>query len=414
MERKKFLSGFVCGIALTLCLEMFTICGNQAGWFDRLYQTSNGSEKITNAQRRHTLQKLGVLEKYIDKFYLNDLTADAYEDGLYKGLISGLHDKYAAYYNKEEYESINAMNEGKYVGIGCAISYDKETNLFTVIKVYEGSPAEESGMKTGDELITIDGKKLAGKTLNDVVAFIKGEEGTKVKIGVRHESSDEVTELEATRKEVETKTVSYTMLENRVGYIAVSGFKDTTVKQFNDAVDILQKEDMKGLILDVRNNGGGALSAVVKMTDRLLKKGLIVYTRDKSDKGEDYYAEDKKELDLPMVLLVNENSASASEVFAGALKDHKKATLVGTRTYGKGIVQSIYSLGDGSAVKLTTSKYYTPNGYNIHEVGIEPDIKVEMNKNYHLDEEVSESSPDVKKDNQLQAAIACMKSKMGG
>lgn len=412
MERKKFLSGFLCGIALTLCLGTFLVYGNQLGWFDWLYQTSKGSEKITNAQRRHALQKLGVLEKYIDKFYLNDLTADAYEDGLYKGLISSLDDKYAAYYNKEEYESINAMNEGKYVGIGCSVTFDKETGVFTIIKPYEGSPADEAGMKSGDELVSVDGESITGKNLSDVVALIKGEEGTKVKVGVRRGSSNEILELEVTRKEVETKTVSYAMLENQIGYVAISGFKDTTVNQFNEAIDALEKDNMKGLILDVRNNGGGALTAVVKMTDRLLKKGLIVYTRDKYGKGDDYYAEDKKELDLPMVLLVNENSASASEVFAGALKDHKMATLVGTRTYGKGIVQSIYSLSDGSAVKLTTSKYYTPNGYNIHEVGIEPDITVEMNKDYNATEDDITEGPDLEKDNQLQAAISCMKEKL--
>lgn len=413
MERKKFLSGFLCGIALTLCLGVFIVYGNQLGWFDKIYQTSRGSEKITNSERRHALQKLGLLEKYIDKFYLNDLNAEDYENGLYKGLVSSLNDRYAAYYNKEEFEEITAMNKGEYVGIGCSVSFDKETGDFTIIQPYEGSPAQQAGIHSGDVLVSVDGKSVTGKTLSDVVSMIKGEEGTKVKIAVTRSSSEKPVELEVTRKEVETKTVTYSMLDNKIGYIAIAGFKDTTVQQFNDAVEALQKQNMAGLILDVRDNGGGALDAVVKMTDRLLSKGLIVYTKDKDGKGDKYYAKDKKQLDLPMVLLVNENSASASEVFAGALRDHKLATLVGTKTFGKGIVQSIFSLNDGSAIKLTTSKYYTPNGDNIHEVGIEPDIVVEMNKDYDKVEDDLVEGPDLEKDNQLQAAMECMNKKIG-
>lgn len=412
MGRKRFLSGFFSGVALTLCIGAVILYGNQIGMFDRIYQTSKGSEKITNQERRQALRKLSLLEKYIDKFYLNDLTADKYEDGLYKGLISSLGDRYAAYYNEEEYETINASNEGKYVGIGCSVSYDKETGKFTIIQPYEDGPADVAGIHSGDVLSTVDGKSVVGKELSDVVNMIKGKEGTKVKVSILRDTSNAPIELEVTRKEVETKTVTYTMLENKIGYVAIAGFKDTTVQQFNDAIDALEKDKMAGLILDVRNNGGGSLDVVVKITDRLLSKGLIVYTRDKYDKGDDYYAKDKKELDLPMVLLVNENSASASEVFAGALRDHKLATLVGTKTFGKGIVQSIFSLQDGTAIKLTTSKYYTPKGYNIHDVGIQPDIQIEMNKDYDLSEDDLTEEPDLEKDNQLKTAVQCMQEKL--
>lgn len=408
MERKKFLSGFLCGIALTLCVGTFIVYGNQLGWFDWMYQTTRGSEKITNAERRQALRKLGLLEQYIDRYYLNDLTAEDYENGLFKGLVSSLDDKYAAYYSEEEYSSVSASNEGKYVGIGCSVSYDPDTTLFTIVKPYEDGPADVAGLESGDVLIAIDGKNVAGMDLSSVVSTMKGEEGTKVTVTVMRASSIQPIDLVVTRKEVETKTVTYSMLEDKIGYIAIAGFKDTTVEQFNGAVEDLQEQQMKGLILDVRNNGGGALSAVVSIADRILPEGLIVYTRDKHDKGEDFYSSDKEELDLPMVLLVNENSASASEVLAGALKDHDVATLVGTKTFGKGIVQSIFALSDGSAIKLTTSKYYTPNGYNIHEVGIEPDVEVEMNEDYDSLEE-----PTLEDDNQLQAAISCMDEKLG-
>lgn len=412
MERKKFLSGVLCGIALTLCIGTLIMYGNQIGWFDKIYQTSRGSEKITNAQRRQALRKLGLLERYIDKYYLNDLTAEDYEDGLYNGLVSGMQDRYAAYYNKEEYEEFNADSIGKYVGIGCSVTFDREAGTFTILQPYKDGPADEAGMCTGDVLVSINGKSVTGKTLTDVVSMIKGKEGSKVKVCVKRESQEEPIELEVTRKEVETKTVTYSMLQDNIGYITIAGFKDTTVEQFNEAVDSLQKQKMKGLILDVRDNGGGSLDAVVSITDRILSKGLIVYTKDKNGKGDKHYAKDKKKLDLPMVLLVNGNSASASEVFAGALKDHKLATLVGTKTFGKGIVQSIYSLPDGSAIKLTTSKYYTPNGYNIHDIGIEPDIVVEMNESYDHAEDDLVEGPDLKKDNQLLTAIDCLKKKM--
>lgn len=412
MERNKFLSGFLCGMAFTLCLGTLLITGNQVGWFDWIHQTSSGSEKITNAERRETLQKLGVLERYIDKFYLNDLEAEEYADGLYKGLISSLDDKYAAYYNKEEYTSINAANEGKYVGIGCSVSFDKERGTFTIIKPYADGPADKAGLCSGDVLVSIDGEPVNGKELSDVVAIMKGKEGTDVTIEVQRDSVTK--KMIVTRNEVETKTVLYDMLENKIGYIAIAGFKENTVEQFEKAVDSLEKAGMVGLIMDVRNNGGGALTSVVAMSNRILSEGMIVYTRDKHDKGEDYYADDKQSLDLPMVLLVNEYSASASEVFAGALKDHGVATIVGTTTYGKGIVQSIFDLQDGSAIKLTTSKYYTPNGYNIHDVGIKPDIVVKpKDDDTELDVE-SEEIPDPAKDNQMKVAIDCMEEKLAG
>lgn len=407
MKRRSYLSGFLCGIAFTLCVGTFAVIGERNGWFDWAYQTSNGSEKITNAQRRRVLAKLSLLEGYIDKYYLNDLKAADYADGLYKGLFASLNDKYAAYYSEEEYASISELNAGKYVGIGCSISYDEKTGSFILLQPYEEGPAKKAGVKSGDTLVSVDGEHVTGLDLNEVVALVKGEEGTDVILTVRRASSQKPIELVITRQEVETKTITYSMLENQIGYLAIAGFKESTKEQFHNALEDLISQDMKGLILDVRDNGGGSLSCVVDIADRLLPEGLIVYTRDKYEKGEDYHSTDEEQLDLPMVLLVNGNSASASEVLAGALKDHKAATLIGTRTYGKGIVQSIFELNDGSALKLTTSKYYTPNGYNIHEVGIEPDIELELDEKSRTDAQDSDK-PDPEKDNQLKAAIQCI------
>lgn len=408
MERKKFLSGFLCGIAFTICIGTAVVAGNNYGLFDSFYQRTEGSEKITNAERRQVLKKLGTLEEYVDNYYLNDVTLKDYSEGLYRGYMSSLKDKYAAYYSKEEYDSVNESTEGKYVGIGCSIVYEPDKREFTLVQPYEGGPADKAGVRTGDVLTAIDGKKTDKMDLNQVVTTMKGKKGTEVTITILRSGVKEPMDFKITRDKVVTETVSSKMLENNIGYISISGFKENTVKQFSDAVDKLEKQGMQGLIIDERDNGGGSLSAVVSIADRILPEGLIVYTRDKNNKGEDFYCKDKKEIDLPIVLLVNENSASASEVLAGALKDHEVATLVGTKTFGKGIVQSIFPLSDGSAVKLTTSKYYTPNGNNIHEVGIVPDVKVELDQKYKEMEK-----PTDKDDNQLQTAITCMKSKLG-
>lgn len=221
------------------------------------------------------------------------------------------------------------------------------------------------------------------------------------------EGESEPIDFTITRKEVEVPTITYKMLSDQIGYIQVESFDVVTKKQFRSAVDDLEKQGMKGLVIDLRDNGGGVLDAATDMLDRLLVEGKLVYTKDKNGEGQEYYCEDQESLDLPMAVLVNGNSASASEIFAGALQDYGAAKLVGTKTFGKGIVQSIFKLGDGTAIKLTTAKYYTPNGRNIHGTGLEPDIEVE------LDEKVKDwSTAKESEDNQLQKAVETVKSEI--
>lgn len=406
MEQKKFLTGFVSGMAVVCLLVGVLLFSGKLGIYSG-YQGGSGSEKITASEHRKVLNKLTLLEQYIDEYYLNDLKAEALGNGLYKGLISSLDDQYAAYYTKEEMEDVKESTEGKYVGIGAYVSYDDELKAAKIIKPYEDGPADKAGIKAGDIIVTIDGKDVTGKDLTSVVSRMKGKEGTKVKIGVSRNGEAETKEFKVTRKKVETNTVSYQMFSDKIGYIGIASFKESTVEQFRYAVEQLEKQGMKGLIFDVRDNGGGSLSAVVDMLDRILAKGVIVSVKDKNGKGEVYKSTNKESLDIPMVCLVNGNSASASEVFAGALKDRDVAKLIGTKTFGKGIVQTIYYLNDGSAIKLTTAKYYTPSGKNIHKVGIEPDVNVE------LDESIYEmEDPQPKDDNQLQKAVSVLKKEM--
>jgi len=406
MQKRKFLSGFLAGCLVTSLV--FLVSASLFSFLSgRTLKVQNGSCHITKAERNEISNKLTMLEAYIDKYYLNDLSAEDYANGLYKGLFASLNDRYAAYYTEDEYSNVKASTEGKYAGIGAYISYDKKGDFFSVVTAYEKGPADKAGMKSGDILLAVDGQSLTDMDLTKVAAMMKGKAGTKVKISVLRDAQEEPIDLVVTRAEVEADTVKYQMLENQVGYVAITSFKETTQEQFREAIKKLKKDGMKGLIMDVRNNGGGSLTTVVDMLDQILPKGLIVYTRDRNDKGKEYYSTNNEHLDLPMALLVNGNSASASEVFAGALKDHKKATIVGTTTFGKGIVQSMFSLPDGSALKLTTSKYYTPSGKNIHEIGIEPDIKIEMDEM-----EVDITKPSLKDDPQLDTAYKVVNKKL--
>ena len=242
--------------------------------------------------------------------------------------------------------------------------------------------------------------------LSEVVSKMKGKSGTKVKVSILREGEKDPMEFEITRKKIEVPTIEYQMLSDKIGYVIISEFDEITVTQFDAAIDDLEKQGMKALVVDVRNNPGGLLTSVVKILDRILPPELLVYTEDKYNKRVEEFAEDKAQVKVPMAVLINGNSASASEIFAGTLQDYKTATIVGTTSFGKGIVQSVYPFNDGSAVKLTISKYYTPNGRNIHKTGITPDVKVELDK--ELQKEVVIP---IKKDDQLQKAISILKKK---
>ena len=337
----------------------------------------------------------------IDEYYLNGIDNDKMKDGIYKGMVDSLGDPYTVYYNSEEYKQFTSSSSGTYSGIGVAVSQNVTTGAITIVKTFKKGSGEKEGMKPGDVIYKVEGKRIEGLELSKVVSMIKGEEGTFVKVTVLRDGKEIEFNLE--RKKLEVDTVNYRMEDRsgkKIGYISVSEFDEVTASQFKSAISELNKEGMEGLVIDLRDNPGGLLDVTCEMLDRMIKKGLLVYTVDKYGKRVDEDATDSDSFDKPVAILVNGNSASASEVFSGAMKDYKAATLVGTKTFGKGIVQSIVPFGDGTAMKVTVSKYYTPNGVNIHGTGIEPDVVVELSK-----DATKNGKYDRKYDNQLTKAL---------
>ena len=349
--------------------------------------------------------KVGVLEQYIDTYYLEEVDETKYADGIYKGLLESLGDEYAEYYTEEEYQDLLESTSGKYCGIGAQVMQDKETGVISISLPFEGSPAAEAGLRPGDVIYKVAGEEVTGKDLTAVVAKIKGEEGTTLEMQIYRDGK--YLDVEIERREIEVPTVEYEMLDNSIGYIAVSSFDEVTDKQFCDALEDLESQGQKGLVIDLRNNGGGRLDICVNMLDRMLPEGTIVSTKTKAGTGETFTSTDKESFDKPLVVLINENSASASEVFVGAIRDYEMGTLVGTKSFGKGIVQSIFDLKDGTAIKFTTSEYFSPKGNNIHGTGFVPDVEVELDK-----EVQTMISIPKEKDNQLQMAIEVITDKI--
>ena len=320
--------------------------------------------------------------------------------------------------------------EGEYCGIGAMISQNRGTMLMTVIRVFEGTPCAEAGMLPGDVITAVDGENVTGMELDLVVNnYIKGEEDTEVTVTVYRETTDEYLDLTMKRANIETPTVEHEMMENGIGYILVTQFEGVTAQQFKEAVDDLESQGMEKLIIDLRNNPGGLLDAAVEMAAYLLPDGTIVRTEYKNGKGDEYYSEngqlkadstagtrlnqypveDGHELDIPMAILVNGNSASAAEVFAGAMRDFDRAVLVGTTTFGKGIVQSVIPFTDGDAIKITTAHYFTPSGFDLHGKGLEPDIPVELSE-----ELLQQAVVELEDDNQVQAAVEYLSEETAG
>ena len=351
-------------------------------------------------------KKLEVIQSTLEEYYVGELDESAMEEGIYKGLVSSVGDPYTTYYTKEEFDEVMEKSSGVYAGIGVQMMVDQNDNSILVTDVFPNSPAEKAGMQMNDKIVGAEGQKLTGDDFNTAPKIIKGKPGTKVKVTVFRPSTNETLELEMKRENVIYPSVEHKMLDNDISYIKVREFEELTYKQFKEALDDSEKAGAKGLIIDLRNNSGGLLNITVKMVDELIPKGIIVSTKDKKGKEEAMYADDSY-IDLPIVVLVNEKSASASEVLSGALKDHKRATLVGKRTYGKGIVQTIMPLTDGSALKVTTSQYFTPSGVCIQGEGIEPDYEVSL-----APELMIKAKLEYEEDTQLQKAVEVLTEQM--
>ena len=393
MEQKKkkgYGTGIVTGILATVLVSLlllggFRVITNTAG--------SYASGKVTEKEVSKKLDKLNAL---IDKYYLyeDDIDTDKLAEGIYSGYTSALGDKYTVYYDEDETKALMESTSGTFSGVGATLTKDADTGYATIVNVYEDSPAEKAGLKAGDILEKIDDHEVGDEQLDTVVSWIKGEKGTDVKITVLRDGEE--LELTATRDTIEVKTVSYEMKENQIGYIRVSEFDTVTYDQFKEALDDLEKQGMQGLIVDLRNNPGGSLDTVTNMLRLLLPEGTIVSTKDKNGKKDEITCDGTHEFKKPMAVLVNQYSASASEIFSGAVQDYGTAKIVGVTTYGKGVVQQLMDLGDGTCLKVTIAEYYTPNGRSINGKGVEPDVEVE----YQYDEE------NPKADNQLDQALS--------
>lgn len=386
-QKNGFIKGALCG-ALTVLLVMGVIsCGI------REVKSDDAGQSVESTENTET--KLNFLKALIDEYFIDDVDEEKLTEGIYKGYIDGLEDPYSAYFDEEETKEMNETTSGEYQGVGFVVSQDKDTGIITILQVYEDSPAQKAGIKDGDILYKVDGEEVSGQELTEVVRRIKGEEGTDVDLTVfRGDNSEEIT-VTATRGTIEAQTVSHELKENGVGYIRISEFDSVTYEQYKSALEDLGANGMQSLIVDLRNNPGGNLVTVCDILDLMLPEGKIVYTKDKNGEQNVFTSDEEHQFTKPLVVMMNGYSASASEIFAGAIQDYGIGQIVGTQSYGKGVVQQIFDLKDGTSLKLTIAEYFTPNDRNINGEGITPDVEVKY--------EVNEADPEA--DNQLDKAI---------
>ena len=383
MDRKSFLRGTLVGV-LAMCL-VFGIVFGSIKIVKRLFAKAQGIEHAAATGEEldeKTKTKLGVISNLVDHYYLyeDEIDHNKQKEGVYEGFVASLGDPYSCYYDKEETQELRERTTGEYCGIGAVLQEEKSGEMVHIINVYKGSPAEKAGLRKDDLIYKVDGKEVSGIDLSEVVSWIRGEKGTEVTLSIYRERQNGTyaeNEITVTRDIVEIQTVESKMLEGKIGYIYISEFDDVTYDQYKESLEKLDAAGAIGMIIDLRDNPGGNLETVCDMLDLMLPEGIVVYTEDKNGKREDYTSDEEHKYSKPVCVLVNGNSASASEIYAGAMQDYKAGTIIGQTTYGKGIVQQIIDLKDGTLLKLTVSEYHTPSGRSIHKKGITPDIKVE-------------------------------------
>lgn len=361
------------------------------------YENGMSSQQMTGLLNKANRIINTIEEQYI----LEDLSVDDLIEGMYEGLMDVLDDQYAEYYTAEEYAEIKINTEGSYGGVGISVAGQD------VVTVYEGSPAAEAGIQAGDRLMAVEGESISGMSTEELRERISGQIGEVRNLTFYRPSDDSTYDVAVTLAQVEIPTVFWHEIEDGIMYLQITSFDTVTEEQFDEAWEQMMASGMKGLILDLRNNLGGSLNAVLAVAEHLVPEGLIAYTENKQGERQEFYAEGEG-IQVPMTVLVNEYSASASELLCGALKERDVATVVGTTTFGKGIVQTTWSMSDGTAYKMTTAKYYTPNGNNIHGTGIEPDIQIDLTEEQKQMSEIPEEE-----DMQLQTALEVIRTDIG-
>ena len=405
-RRGGFLPGLLVGILATVIVVgiIFALFGGSTGGSNLSLSAPASGGSGGTAVDAKTVDKLKLLEQYIDYYYYksDEISKEDMQNGMYKGLVDSLGDVYSCYFTPQEYQSLQQQTTGVYFGIGAYVSKDVESGACVISGVIKDTPAEAAGLMEGDVIYSVEGKEMNGLELEEVVSYIKGDEGTKVHITIYR--NGEPIEMELTRARVTSPTVDSEMKENGIGYLQITEFDDVTTAQFEENFASLKQQGMKGLIIDLRSNPGGNVTTVCEIAEKLLPEGLVFYMEDKNGERTEYPCKGA-DFDLPLVVLVNEYSASAAEILSGAIKDAGIGKLVGKKTFGKGIVQTVAPLDDGSAIKLTIANYYTRNGNDIHLKGIEPDIEVDMDADAYLENKI---------DTQLEKAIEVLTEMMNG
>lgn len=395
--QRKFGAGVLTGVLVTVVL----ICGVWGAW-RMLSVIFRGDYTSADVSEADVDSKLDQISGLIDEYYLYDdeIDKDDLINGIYSGYASALGDPYTEYYDEEETKALYESTSGEFSGIGATMSKSMDSDEITVSNVYEDSPAAKAGMKAGDVIIQVDDHSVSGQDLETVVSWIKGERGTDVVLHVLRDGEE--LELTATRDIIEVQTVDYEMKDSQIGYISVSEFDSVTYDQFEEALNELDSQGMQGLVIDLRGNPGGSLTTVTDMLKLLLPEGTIVSTKDKYGNTEEITCDGTHEFTKPLAVLVNQYSASASEIFSGAIQDYGTGTIVGMTTYGKGVVQQLMDLKDGTCLKVTIAEYYTPSGRSINGTGVTPDVEVE----YVYDENNPEA------DNQLDKALEVVRGEL--
>ena len=399
VEKKSGSSGFkkgiACGVAVTLAV---TLAG--AGVVKGISHVREEKSTVISAGiGKDTKDKIKLIGNIIDKRYLyaEDLDKTQLQDGIYNGFVNAVGDPYTVYYNEEETAELFESTSGEYSGIGAVLSQDIETGEVVVNNVYPDSPAEKGGLMNGDRIYQVDDHVIEqGEDLSEIVSTIRGEKGTELVLHVYRGTDNEIVECTIVRDIVEAETVSHEMLDNNIGYLRITEFDQVTLEQFHKHMDALAEEGMQGLVIDLRANPGGGLETTVQILQSILPEGVIVSTKDRAGNTKSYTSDEGNTFDKPLAVLVDGYSASAAEIFAGAVQDTETGTIVGTTTFGKGIVQEILNLGDGTSLKVTISEYFTPSGKNIHGKGIVQDVVVEF------PEDLTEVTSDIQLDKAVE------------
>ena len=364
--------------------------------FNNLYASDSNTSNSTNTSNEYSLvQTLQTFKTMINQLYIGDIDEESMLEGAIKGYVEGLGDPYTEYLTKEEMEEFTEETNSEYVGIGVYVGNDTVNNTILVVGVMKSSPAEEAGIQIGDVIEKIDGVAYTGEQLDEATKVLKAEEGTTATLTIRRDNEEK--ELTVVRRKITVQHVASEMLENNIAYIQIDSFDANVASSFEEQITSLMNNGATGIIIDLRNNGGGIVDEATGIADLFLDKGeTILITKSKKENNEEETKSERDPIvkDIPVVILVNEATASASEILAGALKDNYGATIIGKQTYGKGVIQTLYTLTDGSGIKITTEEYYTPNHNQINEVGITPDIEVDITEN---------------EDTQLQRAIEELK-----